>query len=525
MTEELEEMQMVRKMTIRTSGVVLIAAANLLLLLSLLFALFPVGIRNTEKEIGVLCVSSPSARFPEYEYQSVFAGLGLSGSFIRMEPTDDENFSEEIRILIESKKYDSLILMAYGDSAALGLRAASNEDLISGLILLSPVFGEFEVLETFGSMHPDTPVAIFSGDSEVARQLYERLSGEDALISKGLSSSKLFASEVRISPDARRYLSVRELTGDTVIDTTIHSYFPAVQLKIGEYIKYHLIDESAELSDVRGFIFLNQVVKVAAAAMLLGGLFLFLATISKGERVEKRAGGNFAQREISTPPEISLYAKIDRSEKYLFGLIFPIAIVVATILSILTFTMPEYAIVAAAAWPVIGFGMAALFYLKHLRNMPSTSKAVRGRVLYTIAVAFLFATGVFQFYVLHVSSIQSYISYPRGWIVLFSLIILGASTIVCQRTDTFFAQTEQKNSHRKGFLSAWRFRGIILLPFISMLVSSFLSQQTWMFILSLYFIAVLLISDWFRRKVKRMSGTVVLPAILSVILYITLTFV
>jgi len=44
-------------------------------------------------------------------------------------------------------------------------------------------------------------------------------------------------------------------------------------------------------------------------------------------------------------------------------------------------------------------------------------------------------------------------------------------------------------------------------------------------VLVLYFIALLLFSDWFRRRVKRMSGTLILSAVMSSILYVILAFV
>lgn len=515
---------MIEKTTIRTTGVVLLGVANIVLLFSMLFSMYTGGRPNSGSSVGVLCVSSQEARFPESEYLSVFSGLGLESYFLRTEEPDEDQLIHKIQSFARREELEHVILVAYGDTAKIALNAAGKEPLIETLILLMPRELLTEKKDSTLRQNNDGSIAIFDSQRSDSITLFELLSGEDALLSHALIAPGLFASSVRISPDAKTYMSLDKLTGDPVLDELIYPGLPDVQSKIAKYISNYVLADKAEISDVRGMILVNQILKIAPLAILSAGLFFFLSTISKPYSI-KGVAPKEPVKESAAPKELSLYSKIERSEKYLFALLVPTSIAYGVVLCVLMIAVPHYAAIAAALWPVAALCLASLFYLKHIRKMAAPGKVNRARFLLSLLVSSLFVLGVFLMVSLHLVSFRYFVEFPR--VLLF--VIPGALLIVCltacQKVDMFYTENEKTAGHRRGFLSAWRFRGILLVPFIAMWVAAFLSMKAWLFLLALFFIVLLIGADWFRQRVKRMSGTLLLPAVMSSVLYVLLAFI
>lgn len=515
---------MIEKTTIRTAGVLFLIVANVLLLFSFLFSMYTGGKPNSDRAIGVLFVSQEKTRFPESEYQAVFSGLGLVSSFVHIDATDEEDLKASVRAFADKEQLSQVILMTYGDTAGIGLKVASSDDSVTGVVMMVPVLSNPDIAASLGTTRPGKPVAIFDCSAVNASMLYERLSGEDSVISKPFAASGIFPSSVRISPDSGRYLCLKKLTGEAVIDTFVFPSLPDIQYKVGNYVKNYLLDDFSGEADVRGLIFMNQAFKIVPAAMLIAGLFLFLATLSK-ESSLKGITAKEVKKETEIPQELSLLHKIERSEKYLFGLLLPITLAASAMMCLLVLFVPDYASLAAGLWPVLSLMFASVFYLKHLDKLSNISKVARIRFLISLSVSVLFILGVFIILVMHVSSISHYLSFPQNVYLLITAVLLCVSLIVCQKIESFYTQSERNNNHNRGFLSALRFRGIIILPYVGMLITSFLSGKIWLFVLVLYYTAVLLFSDWFRRRVKRMSGTLILSAVITSILYVILAFI
>lgn len=515
---------MIEKTTIRTAGVVFLIVANVLLLFSFLFSMYSGGRPNSDRAIGVLCVSQENARFPESEYQAVFSGLGLISSFEHIDATDEEELEDSVRAFVKNEKLSRVILITYGDTAGIGLTVADSEETVVGIITMVPVISNSTISASLGTNFPEKPVAIFDCFDSDSSMLYERLSGEDSVISKPFAGSGLFPATVRISPDSSRYLCLKKMTGETVIDTLVFPSLPDIQYKVGNYIENYLLSDFSGKSDVRGLIFLNQAFKIVPAAMLIAGLFMFLATLSKESSLKGITAKEF-KKESEIPQEVSLLHKIERSEKYLFGLLLPVSLAVSAIMCLFVLFVPRYAALAAGLWPIVSMLLASLFYLKHLGKLTEIAKVTRMRFLISLSVSALFVLGVFLLSVMHVGSLSHYVLFPRSIFLLITTMILCVSLFICQKMDSYFTQSERNANHKRGFLSALRFRGIVLLPFIAMLIAAFLSGKVWLFVLALYYIAVLLFSEWFRRRVKRMSGTLVLSAVTTSLLYIIIAFV
>jgi hypothetical protein len=157
--------------------------------------------------------------------------------------------------------------------------------------------------------------------------------------------------------------------------------------------------------------------------------------------------------------------------------------------------------------------------------MASPMKANRARLMITLLVSGLFVIGILFVVLLHVSSVRYILSFPRILLFLVPVVLLSLSLAACQKMDMFYTDYEKTAEHRMGFLSAWRFRGILLLPFIAMLITSVLTLKGWLLYLSLYSCRLMIASDWFRQRVKRMSGTLFLPSIMASLLYVILAFV
>ena len=508
---------MIEKTTIRTTGVVLLIIANAVLMFSMLFSMYTGGSPQSGSGSGVVFVSFPEERFPDSEYRSLFSGLGLESSFITIDSSDEEKLVRRIQSFARRADLDRILLVSFGDSASLALDVAGREELIGGLILLMPRGAASDDSEVFTRWVDRKPIAIFDSDRPSTVSLYEILSGEDALLSDPLKGL------VRISPDAKTYMSLRKLTGDPVLDDLIYPGLPDVQNRIASYITKYIFSEQAELSDVRGMILVRQILKIIPISLLIAGLFFFLSTISRPHSI-RGVVPKESVREYTTPKELNLFSKLERSEKYLFALLVPVSLAYGVVLCILMVAVPRYAAFAAGLWPVLASIAAALFYFKHIKKMAAPEKPNRARFLLTVLVASLFTLGVFLVVSLHFVSFRYYAEFPRllVFVALVGLLSLGRSA--CHKIDMFYTLSEKSIEHRRGFLSAWRFRGVLLIPFIAMLISAFLTLKPWLFLLAGYYIALLFAADWFRQRVKRMSGTIFLPAITAAVLYVILAF-
>ncbi len=515
---------MIERTTIRTTGVALLVVANVVLLFSMLFSMYSGGRPNSGGDVGVFCVSSPDARFQETEYMSVFSGLGLKSTFYRTDSSDEESLMRRIQAFARREDLNHVILVAYKDAAGIGLGAAGAEKSVIGLILLMPRYdslGDSDMLLRNGGTEP---IAIFDSARPSAVSLFELLSGEDAMLSPAMKAPGISLSSVRISPDGKTYLSLRELTGDPVLDDLIYPGLPEVQNTIARYITTYVLADKADVLDVRGMILINQIMKTLPIAMLIAGWFFFLSTISRPHSI-KGVKPKEPVKEASTPKELSLYSKIERSEKYLFALLLPVALAYGAVLCVLMIAVPRYAALAAAVWPVLALGIAALFYFKHIRKMMAPEKISRARFLLSLLVSALFVSGVFLMVSLHIASFGYFFAFPRILLFIIPAALLSICLAVCHQVDMFYTVNERSADHRRGFLSAWRFRGVLLIPFIAMQVGAFLSMKAWLFILSLYFIVLLIGADWFRQRVRRMSGTLFLPAVMASLLYVLLAFI
>lgn len=515
---------MIQKTTIRTTGVVLLIVANLLLVFSMLFSMYSGGRPNSGSKVGVLFVSSTEARFPEAEYRGVFSGLGLKSDFIGTDVSDEERLARRIQSFSRRQDVERIVLVAYEDAAAVAMKVSESESSVAGLILIMPRIETSFGSEVTPEQLPGFPVAIFDSERLSTKQLFEKLSGEDTTLTSPLKSPGIFASLVYISPDAKTFMSLKKLFGDSVLDAMIYPGLPDVQRGVADYIAKYALQNEENSSGVRGMIFLNQALRIIPVALLISGLFFFLSTIA-GPRSVKGVAPKEVVRESSVPKELSLRSKIARSEKYLLALLLPLSIAYGVILCVLLIAVPRYAAIFSALWPVLALSIAALFYIKHLKKMASPMKANRARLMITLLVSGLFVIGILFVVLLHVSSVRYILSFPRILLFLVPVVLLSLSLAACQKMDMFYTDYEKTAEHRMGFLSAWRFRGILLLPFIAMLITSVLTLKGWLLYLSLYSCLLMIASDWFRQRVKRMSGTLFLPSIMASLLYVILAFV
>jgi len=515
---------MIEKTTLRTTGVVMLVVANVLLLFSMLFSMYSGGRPNSGSNVGVFCISPSDSRFQESEYMSVFSGLGLKSTFYRTDSSDYEKLMSRVQTFARREELNHVILLAYGETAEVGMLTAGGEQSVIGLILLMPRYGSLTEsgMRTRGAA--SYPIAVFDSSRPSSVALFEFLSGEDAILSPAMKAPGIALSDIRVSPDANTYLSLRTLTGDPVIDDLIYPGLPEVQKNVARYITTYLLTDETESSDVRGMILINQILKIAPIVILIAGWFFFLSTISRPHSM-KGVMPKEPVKEASVPAELSIFRKIERSERYLFALLLPISLAYGAVLCVMMIAVPHYAAIVAALWPPLALIVAALFYLKHIRKMTSPEKPLKPRFLLSLLVSSLFVSGVFLLVCLHISSFGYFFAFPRVLFIVIPASVMTLCLAVCHKIDMFYTLSERSADHKRGFLSAWRFRGVFLIPFIAMQVSAFLSMKAWLFLLSLYFILLVIFVDWFRQRVRRMSGTRFLPALMASVLYVILAFI
>lgn len=107
-----------------------------------------------------------------------------------------------------------VVVIASGDMAIPAMNELSDTPNVVGFVLINPVNDGNFSMEALSQQNPASRVAIFVADGVTdvavrdARNIYERLSGEDALYGISISDDSLFGATTYINPADTRQLSI-----------------------------------------------------------------------------------------------------------------------------------------------------------------------------------------------------------------------------------------------------------------------------------------------------------------------------
>ena len=506
---------------IKWIGFGMMLVADMILILSVFLSTTTSNKAYSETKVGVVCMYAAEKRFPEGDYRTVFSGMGIPSMYLHTdEESTQEELASEISSFLNDEGLERVVLMTYGNTIYHGIDLFAANDLVAGLMVVMPEFDAARIIDSASLKRLPRPVGIFGINESQTNRLYELLSGEDTTMTRSLSGYGFLSPEVRISPDALTYLSVRTILGSGELDPRIASAFPDTYMKISVFLDRFILQGEEPLDDPRGVIFSYQALKLIPLVLLICGWFLFLSSVSS-ERLPRIKV--IEEKERKKPSEIAIYAKIERSERYIFALLLPVAVVWSVLLGIVVIVKEAWVSYFVVSWVIFSTLSAAFFYLKHIRKLGLIRQVFDSKFLISVAVTLSFLLGVFVYVIHHVSSLNRFVVMPRMLVLILLSILLIVGLIACQKIDFYYSVGDKNPNHGRGFLSSMRFRFVSVLPMIIALVFAFLSKQAWMFVVLIAHIVLVIFSDYFRRKVRHLSGSSLLPAASGALLYMILS--
>ncbi|HPE38779.1 MAG TPA: hypothetical protein PK567_04730 [Bacillota bacterium] len=249
-------------------------------------------------DVHVICLEDEGDSFPRMDYQILFSNADIEAHFYANRQWSADDIRAKVTKLCEKEGATSVVLFAKGENAYAALEAAVDNSMVSDVILLSPVFDENANMDRFGMNQPSASVAVFDGGLPYAHSLYERLSGEDTLFTRGIQYQGLFSTECFISPDATRYLSVTDMVGNATIASDFHVENPVVQTQIYDYLQHYINEETSSSRPT----FWYWMGKTTGVFFGIIGILLFAATVPKPKKRTVDASGSRADSPTTDAP-------------------------------------------------------------------------------------------------------------------------------------------------------------------------------------------------------------------------------
>lgn len=490
---------------IRSLGLVLMLFANILLAVP--FLQFAASQTSTGTETQEVLLVSTSNSFPSASYVRAFRSLSLSTNIVYIEESSDAEILTHIRSAIESSRAQDIVLVAYDSACMPALRASLTQSKVSGVVLISPQLTGQEVITDFGISHPTIPVAIFDCKNIGSTGLYERLSGEDATLFKGLQDSSSSISEVYISPDANRYLSQWSLLGTTEVNRMMLPYVLQVQSKVAEFIQTYVQDGQNDKADPQSQVFFPYAAVCMGAAMLLGGLFLFYATIP-AKRRENRNDMAEPTSETQESQDVRVLDKHTRAgdhAQFARVLVSGLFLLVGIAIYYLHFSFLR---VLLLIWPVAYFGVSVPFVFPYSLRAKLFRKIFLPRAVLSCVAAVFLLFGIIMLKVL-VSLSVSVTLFQDGYARLAVILVLFFAVLIHARNEELTLEERRHGFHpNQTLFEKMREAAIFFLPAIGYVVVSIIDRNPAHIAFSFAYLFALWASVLLYRIFTEISGAV-----------------
>ena len=181
-----------------------------------LFVLYGLSFKGTKDLDKTLIIYSDGSVIPEVSFRNSLAAAGFD--FVIVDPDKRSSKPDFVYQLPEGYSNDEVVVCAIGSDAFNVMHdlLSSNNSNIEGYILINPDYPGNASLEGYTSDYPALPCAIFgfnnnahsSSELSGAQMIFEKISGVDTMFGHPTRRGKIFPSEVYISPNQMRYLSL-----------------------------------------------------------------------------------------------------------------------------------------------------------------------------------------------------------------------------------------------------------------------------------------------------------------------------
>ena len=309
---------------VRTLRTICVTALALILLFVSLFILIP---RRGDAKSGraAVCFVHEDLLFPQMDMSQLFSQLDIASYYVIDDDVTEAEMEQTVDKILSRKKIDSVVLVCEGNYAMPGLSISSRKALVTDLILLSPELPSASDLEAatkkassknansassgasskgdaakagsskndassskansaavFGELGAQTPacrVAIFSESGAASDTLYERLSGEDTKLARGVKADAS-APELYISADATRYYARMGSYSDPEVASVITMNSPVMQTYLANYLKNHTLGEKG----ISRAPLWTWVAKTVCTVITVIAFFLYAATLPASKK-------------------------------------------------------------------------------------------------------------------------------------------------------------------------------------------------------------------------------------------------
>lgn len=160
---------------------------------------------------------SPENYFPYSSMRVALKNAGLDMAVLSPDASKDKT-SDAYRIPEEYAGRKAVICACYQDAFYVmeDIYASADRSSVLGYVLISPYYPGNAATADIGRNNPDADIAIFGKNDSKAtvdsmsdsRMLFEKLSAVDTIYGAGIKRDNLFASEIHLSSDGTRYLSM-----------------------------------------------------------------------------------------------------------------------------------------------------------------------------------------------------------------------------------------------------------------------------------------------------------------------------
>ena len=505
---------MIRK--IRALGLVLMLLANILLAIP--FLQYAISDSPTEADAQEVLLVSTTNSFPSANYVQTFSSLGLASDIVYVDEVNETAILSRICSEIESSSAQHVILVAYDQACLPALRAALEQEKVSGVVLISPPLTGQEVITDFGISHPTIPVAIFDTKNTGSTGLYERLSGEDATLFEGLQDSDSTLSEVYISPDANRYLSQWNLLNTTELSRKVLPYILQVQNKVAEFIQTYVQDSQDTTVDLRSTVFFTFAAQCMGFAMLIGGLFLFYSTIPAKRKEKDRDTGDSSST-LHEPQEMFLsqkHARANARAKLVQMILSVLFLLVGIVLYFQHFSLSHTILLI---WPSVYFLASAPFIFSYSVKARLFPKIFLPRAVFSCFSAVFMLCGLIMIKAL-VSFSISVTLFQDGYAKLAILFALFLGTLIFMRNEEICVDqlSRRNNTHPMQFGKFTRSLALYL-PAVGMIAVSIIDANPVRISLAILYFLSLLAASLIWRIFKEISGSAWFSSLVFALVY------
>ena len=263
---------------VRALRTICVIALALILLFVSLDLLLP---RRNDAKSGraAVCFIHEGLLFPQTDISQLFSHLDIASYYVIDNDVTEADMEQEVNRILSRKKIDSVVLVCEGDYAMSGLSISSRNALVSDLILLSPELPSNPDFGELGASIPASRVAIFSEVRATSDALYERLSGEDTKLARGVKADES-APELYISADAMRYYARMGSYSDPEVASVMTMNSPVMQTYLANYLKNHTLGEKG----ISRAPLWTWVAKTVCTIVTVIAFFLYAATLPASKR-------------------------------------------------------------------------------------------------------------------------------------------------------------------------------------------------------------------------------------------------